>query len=225
MNHPKVIAPLVLMLACAGGARAQSLFLRSVSEPVVPGSSLELRSTSMFLVEPPEPREFKAHDIIYIIINENSIARSQQSLESTKVNQARNTLNGIIDPMKLLQLRLEGSSIDGLELLNLQVQNQYTGEGEYDRNDQIIARIAAEVIDVKPNGNLVIQAKKSVTTDEEVKTVVLSGIARQDDITLENTLLSSQIADLRLDMQHEGELPRSSKKGIITRALDTLFAF
>lgn len=221
----RLAAPLALMIAAGSTAHAQSLFLRSVSEPAVPGSAIELRATSMFLVEPPEPRQFKIHDIIYIIINENSIARSQQSLESTKVNQSRNTLNSIIDPMKLLELRLEGSSINGLDLLDLQVQNQYTGEGEYDRNDQIIARIAAEVIDVKPNGNIVIQAKKSVTTDKEVKTVVLSGVARQEDITLENTLLSSQIADLRLDMQHEGELPRSAKKGIVTRALETLFAF
>jgi flagellar L-ring protein precursor FlgH len=216
-------------LACtifAGSASAQSLFLRSVSEPAaIPGNQQELRATSMYLVEPPEPREFKVHDIIYIIINENSIARSQQSLESTKVNQARNRLNGVIDPFKLLELRLEGSSVDNLALLDMQVQNQYQGEGEYDRNDQIIARIAAEVIDVKPNGNIVLQAKKSVQTDDETKSIVLSGVARQADITLENTLLSSQIADMRLDMQHEGDLPKSAKKGIVTRALETLFAF
>jgi flagellar L-ring protein precursor FlgH len=215
-------------LACtifAGSASAQSLFLRSVSEPAAIGNQQELRATSMYLVEPPEPREFKVHDIIYIIINENSIARSQQSLESTKVNQARNRLNGVIDPFKLLELRLEGSSVDNLALLDMQVQNLYQGEGEYDRNDQIIARIAAEVIDVKPNGNIVLQAKKSVQTDDETKSIVLSGVARQADITLENTLLSSQIADMRLDMQHEGDLPKSAKKGIVTRALETLFAF
>ena len=224
------MTPRLLICAAAGtlftgGASAQSLFLRSVSEPAPVGSSLELRATSMYLVEPPEPREFKVHDIIYIIINENSIARSQQSLDTTKVNQNRQTLNGIIDPMKLLELRLEGSTIDGLDLLDLQVQNQYTGEGEYDRNDQIITQIAAKVIDVKPNGNIVLQAEKSIQTDKETRSVVLSGVARQEDITLENTLLSTQIADLRLDMQHTGDLPKSSQKGLVTRALETLFAF
>ena len=219
---------LTTAIACtilAGAASAQSLFLRSVSEPVAVGNQQELRATSMYLVDPPEPREFKVHDIIYIIINENSIARSQQSLETTKVNQARNRLNGIIDPIKLLELRLEGSSVNSLNLLDMQVQNQYTGDGEYDRNDQIIARIAAEVIDVKPNGNIVLQAQKTVQTDDETKSIVLSGVARQADITLENTLLSSQIADMRLDMQHEGDLPKSARKGLITRALETLFAF
>jgi flagellar L-ring protein precursor FlgH len=223
MTHPRLSLAALMLLA--GSAWGQSLFIRSVSEPALPGSAQDLRGMSMYLVQPPEPREFKIHDIIYIIINENSIARSQQSLESTKVNQSRNRLNSIIDPMKLLQLRLEGSSVDQLGLLDLQVQNLYTGEGEYDRNDQIIARVAAEVIDVKPNGNLVLQAKKKVSTDQEIKTLVLSGVARQADITQENTLLSSQIADMRLDMQHEGELPRSANKGIVTRALEALFAF
>lgn len=217
------ILALLAGLTCSAGA--QSLFLRTVSEPVVAGATEELRATSMYLVAPPEPREFKVHDIIYIIINENSIARSQQSLSSTKVNQARNRLNGIIDPFKLLELRLQGSNTSDLDLLNLQVQNQYQGEGEYDRNDQMIARIAAEVIDVKPNGNIVIEAQKTVQTDKETKSIVLSGIARQADITLENTLLTSQIADLRLDMQHTGDLPKSANKGLVTRALEALFAF
>lgn len=216
---------LALLAGLTCSASAQSLFLRTVSEPVVAGATEELRATSMYLVAPPEPREFKVHDIIYIIINENSIARSQQSLSSTKVNQARNRLNGIIDPFKLLELRLQGSNTSDLDLLNLQVQNQYQGEGEYDRNDQMIARIAAEVIDVKPNGNIVIEAQKTVQTDKETKSIVLSGIARQADITLENTLLTSQIADLRLDMQHTGDLPKSANKGLVTRALEALFAF
>lgn len=227
-RHTKPTAALTALAGCAlftGTTAAQSLFIRSVSEPVMVGATQELRATSMYLVDPPEPREFKVHDIIYIIINENSIARSQQSLDTTKVNQSRDRLNGIIDPMKLLQLRLEGGDTSNLNLLNLQVQNQYTGEGEYDRNDQIIARIAAEVIDVKPNGNILLQAQKTVQTDKESKSIVLSGLARQADITLENTLLSSQIADLRLDMQHEGDLPKSASKGLITRALETLFAF
>lgn len=208
-----------------GNAQGQSLFVRSVSEPTPVGASLEMRATSMYLVEPPEPREFKVHDIIYIIINENSIARSQQAVETTKENQYRDTLNGLIDPMQLLEMRLRGTDITGLDLLDLRTQHEFTGEGSYDRNDQIIARVAAEVIDVKPNGNIVLQAKKTVETDEEVKSLVLSGVARQQDITAENTLLSSQIADLRIDMQHEGELKKSTEKGLLTRAIEALFAF
>ena len=209
----------------AGSANAQSLFLRSVSEPVAVGSVQELRATSMYLVAPPEPREYAVHDIIYILINENSFVSGQQALETNKFSEYRDNLLAALDPMELLQLRLQQSTIPPVGLLDLRTEHDFEGEGAYDRNDQMIAQIAAEVIDVKPNGNLVIQAKKTVGMDQELKTLVLSGIIRQEDITFENTLLSSQIADLRIDMQHEGELRKSTEKGIFTRAIETLFAF
>jgi len=221
----RTTAAVSVLLAFGHAASAQSLFLRSVTEPVALGSTQELRATSMYLVAPPEPRVFKVHDLVYVIINENSNASSQQLMETTKENKSRDTLNALIDPMALLELRLRSGDISGLDLLDLNAKHEFSGDGRYDRNDRLNARIAAEVIDVKPNGNVVLQAKKTIGMDGEIKVLVLSGLARQEDITVENTLLSSQIADLRIDVQHEGELRESTKKGFITRALDTLFAF
>jgi flagellar L-ring protein precursor FlgH len=213
------------MVASCSAATAQSLFVRSLDEPAPVGSSIELRSASMYLVEPPEPRQFFPHDIVYVIINENSRSSSGQSLETTTESNWRDRLNGVIDPLALLELRLDGSSISNLDLIDMQTKHEFTGDGQYDRDDRLDARVAAEVIDVKPNGNLVLQARKQIVQDGEVKNLVLSGVARQDDVTTANTVLSSQLADLRVDVQHEGELRESAKKGIITRALETLFAF
>lgn len=206
-------------------AGAQSLFVQAVSSPAPIGSSIELRAASMFIVEPPEPRQFFPHDIIYVIINENSRASSAQSLATTKETKLKDTLTSVIDPMALLDLRLEGGNFTALDLLDLKTKHEFTGDGQYGRDDRLDARVAAEVIDVKPNGNLVIQARKQIVQDGEIKNMVLSGVARQDDITTANTVLSSQLADLRVDVQHEGELKNSSEKGFFTRALETLFAF
>lgn len=224
MNYRIFIAA-GLLLGLSQAASGQSLFLRSVTEPVALGSAQELRATSMYLVAPPEPRVYKVHDLVYVIISENSDASSQQLVETSKETRVRERLNSTLDPLALLELRLRGGGIDNLDLLNLRARNEFSGDGLYDRRDQFSARIAAEVIDVKPNGNVVLQAKKTIGMDDEVKTLVLSGLARQEDITAENTLLSSQIADLRLDVQHEGELRKSTKKGFFTRAIDTLLAF
>lgn len=224
MNYRVFIAA-GLLLGLSQAVSGQSLFLRSVTEPVALGSAQELRATSMYLVAPPEPRVYKVHDLVYVIISENSDASSQQLVETTKETRVRDQLNSVIDPLALLELRLRGSDIDSLNLLNLRAKNEFSGDGLYDRRDQFSARIAAEVIDVKPNGNVVLQAKKTIKMDNEVKVLVLSGLARQEDITAENTLLSSQIADLRIDVQHEGELRKSTTKGFLTRAIDTLFAF
>ena len=55
--------------------------------------------------------------------------------------------------------------------------------------------------------------------------LVLAGVCRQEDVTDANTVLSSQIAKLTVSVQNAGEVRKASKKGIIPRALETVFAF
>ncbi len=215
----------LMVFVLCGSASAQSLFQQLVDTPAPIGTRQELRATSMYLVDPPEPRVFRVHDLITVIINETSKASSDQSLDTTKETKNKDTLRSLLDPMQLLQLRLRGGDISSLGLMDLKVKHEFKGDGKYDRKDKFSAQIAAEVIDVKPNGNLVLQAKKSIVMDGEKKLLVLSGLARQEDITDANTVLSSQLADLRIDVQHEGELRRSAEKGLLTRVLDTLFNF
>ncbi len=220
------VCPAVWIAAPAAG---QSLFLLApppmVNAEGQPDQLAELRVTSMFFVQPPTPKTFKIHDIVSIIIDENTRASSQQTLETTKELQLQSRVNGLVDPLELLELRLRQGDINNLTLADVDHQNEFTGEGQYDRTDRISARVAARVIDVKPNGTLVLEATKDVGTDEERRIVKLSGLARQEDITDANTVLSSQMADLRVEMLHEGELRKSSKKGLITGVLDALFNF
>lgn len=217
--------PVLALALAAAGAPAQSLFLRAVDEPAPAVGRIELRATSMYIVEPPVPRTFHVHDIVYVIISETSRASSSQSLDTAKETTIEDRLNTIIDPFELLELRLREGGLNALDLLDLETEHEFKGDGQYDRDDRLDARLAAEVIDVKPNGNVVLQARKRIDQDGEQKVMLLSGTARQEDITDANTILSSQLADLTVDVQHDGELKKSSKKGLFTRALETLFAF
>lgn len=69
------------------------------------------------------------------------------------------------------------------------------------------------MIDVKPNGNLVVEARESRTSDKEVTTMVLSGTCRAEDITKNNTIQSAQLADLTVRIEHEGNVKESGEKG------------
>ncbi|HPO94367.1 MAG TPA: flagellar basal body L-ring protein FlgH, partial [Phycisphaerales bacterium] len=94
-----------------------------------------------------------------------------------------------------------------------------------ERKDNFTARIAAEIIDVKPNGNLVLEARKAIESNGEVSTMVLSGVCRGQDITKSNTIQSSQVANLTLKVEGDGDVKDAGSKGILTRVLDTLFNF
>lgn len=228
MTRQATIATLSLALV-AGTTTAQSLYRLqpqvTLDENGRSDPQASIREVSMFAVIPPEPREYAIHDIIYVLIDETVRASSSQTLDTTKETQTDLGLDAFLDPGQLAQLRLRQGDVTNIAILDAETRQEFQGDGAYDRSDTLIARIAATVIDVKPNGTLVIEARKTVGTDDEKRTLVLSGRLRQEDVTNANTILSSQLADLLVQVDHEGELRKAAKKGLITRVLDTIFNF
>ncbi|MEZ6244189.1 MAG: flagellar basal body L-ring protein FlgH [Phycisphaerales bacterium] len=217
----------VCMLASSAGA--QSLYQRPVNAPLdetgAPDEQADLRAKSMFFYEPPEPRKYLKHDIITIIVDESSKQESSQSLDTKRKYEDSASINALVDPIQLLELRLRQGGLTSQDLLDISADRKYKGEGDYEREDRFSARISARVIEVKPNGTLLLEAKTFIKTDEEEQTLVLSGLARPEDVTNQNTIRSSQLANLAVIRQNEGQVADSAKKGIITKVLDALFAF
>lgn len=224
-SHTTIIAAALL----ASPATAQSLFVKALDEgPALAAreaATTEMAQSSMLFVTPPEPRTFMKHDLITIIVDETSQQKSSQSLDTEKKSSANLTLNAILDPWELLEMRLRQGDTANTKILGTDFKRKFEGDGEYARSDRFSAKITAEIIEIKPNGTLVLQATKTITKDSEVQTLVLSGVARQEDITNRNTILSSQIASLSMNLQNTGELRESSKKGFLTRVLDKIFDF
>ena len=109
--------------------------------------------------------------------------------------------------------------------LGVDYQRDFKGEGDYKREDDFTARLTAEVFEILPNGNLVLEARTHIKTDKEEATIRVTGICRPEDVTAANSVLSSQIHDLKIEKVHTGDLKKNAEKGLIPRILDTLFAF
>jgi len=186
-----------------------------------------LRDVSMFAVAPPKPREFEKHDLVQIVVRETSNAKSSQTLETEKEYSIKGRIAQWPDfnLVELLQLQLMQGSGDNKPQLDLSVDKDFEGDGEYERKDDFTARLTAEVIDILPNGNLVLEARTFIKTDQETQTIKVTGICRPEDVSAANTIFSSQLHDLNVEKNHEGELRKSSEKGIIAQILDTIFAF
>ena len=90
---------------------------------------------------------------------------------------------------------------------------------------RLTARITAEIVDVKPNGTMVLQARKRIKTDEEVEQFVLTGICRADDIIADNTILSTQLYDKAVNKTHTGAVRDTTKRGFVPRLLDVINPF
>lgn len=220
---------LAILALCifSGISHAQSLYLATANEatqaPAQP--TILLDEVSMHYIKEPDVRVIKKHDIITIIIDENSSTTSSQKLETEKASNSSANINALVNWLQLLELRIEQGGITDTDLIDLSTSRDFAGEGDYERRDRFTARISAKVLEVKPNGTLVLEATKRIARDTETSVLVLSGLAREEDITQQNTILSSQLADLNLILENEGDLKEAAEKGLITRVLDSVFAF
>ena len=212
------------------GADAQSLYQRQSPVPTDefgnPRPDRTLVGVSMMVIEPPEPRTFEKHDLVTIIVNESSSQSREHTLETEKEYDIAAQLAQLPNFRALLQDHTIQSGQDGtIDLVDFSGDTEFSGEGAYERSDRIAARITAEIIDIKPNGVLVVEARTRIKTDEEDQLFVLSGTLRQEDITESNTVQSSQVFDLNISVTNSGEVRKSAKKGWISRTLDTIFDF
>jgi flagellar L-ring protein FlgH len=186
-------------------------------------SQAPLSAVSFFAVPEPEPRTVQKHDLVTIIVREQSEFSSEGSAE----HRRQANLDARIEEMirlNLAQVTVEPGDIDPLAI-RANGARQFRGEGSIDRSDSLIARIQAEVVDVKPNGTLVLQARKRIRTDDEIQTLILTGICRAEDITADNTLLSTQLFDLDLEKHHKGGVRNSTRRGALGRLLDFINPF
>ncbi len=186
-----------------------------------------LAAVSFTAVSPPEQRFFATHDLVTIIVRESTDASSEASLETKKKGDFGAEVKawpGIRGMDELWNLFVKTDLVENPRV-DFNFRNNWKGEGDYERKDKFTTRLTARVLDVKPNGTLVLEARKFVKSDKEELDMVLTGTCRAEDVTADNTVLSTQLYDLRLDKKHKGEVRGASKKGIITKIFDTLFAF
>ncbi len=101
--------------------------------------------------------------------------------------------------------------------------NKYNGQGKTSRAGQVKATVSARVVKVYDNGNLLIEGNKEVEVNDEKEILRVSGIVRSEDISADNTIYSSKIADARIHYSGEGTGANASKPGWFTRFFHWIF--
>jgi flagellar L-ring protein precursor FlgH len=183
-----------------------------------------LLSASLIAVQPPRPRKFKVHDRITIIIREEKRATSDSDLKSDRKWEIEAELK------KWIRINEECKLVpqvfpQGNPALEFDYEDKYDGKGKVGRKDSLVTRVTATVVDVKPNGDLVLEAKKDIRVDEDRQIIRLTGICRSVDVTIQNTVLSTQLADARIDIQHSGPARDAARRGWLARFWDLIRPF
>jgi len=174
----------------------------------------------------PEPREFMINDLITVVVRESF----ESEMDAEKNTEKASNLSGGITQFPritlkdLIDLQIPQGTA-GEALVELGFEREHEGEGEYERTESMTGRVRARIIDIKPNGMLVLEARRTVINDDEQSVLVATGNCMPEDISADNTILSTQLENLFIDKQHSGDLRQSGEKGWITKLFDAVFDF
>ena len=148
-------------------------------------------------------------DILTVVVSETStVARSGASsnTKSASGSTAQGTgLLGFLPEMSMSQ------------------GDNFSSKGSINNTNKVTARITVKVIEVKPNGNLVISGTQNIKQNGESQTITLTGQVRPSDIQADNTIYSSYIADAKLNVAGSGPLASKQRQGILTQIWNWLF--
>jgi flagellar L-ring protein precursor FlgH len=184
----------------------------------------KLANVSLIAVPDPSAKTLKKHDLITIVVNENSQNSSKGDTALSKTTDFDAKLNNFI-LMNLSKMRMTGVAPSVAPELNFQTERDFTGTAAVDRADIVTDRITAEVIDVKPNNTVVLQARKRINTDEEKQEFIMTGVCRAEDVAADNTILSTQCYDLEIQKKNSGMVRDTTKRGFLTKMLDVIDPF
>jgi flagellar L-ring protein precursor FlgH len=209
-------------LAIAHSAQAQSSSLYKNDLPVderSAGGPLRLRTGSWTYVSPPPVQEIRKNDLIYVRVNIGSEVLSEGDSESRKNGLYDAALNQwvVLDGLRSIK---PSPQSDGDPRVQGTLTQRRRAESSVETRDSLEFDIQARVVDIRPNGNLVLEARRQAVINEEHWEFALTGECRAQDIGPGNTLLARNIADLSIHKRERGQVRDGYKRGWFVKWFD-----
>lgn len=161
----------------------------------------------------------KVNDIVTIVVSESSTAVKKAT---TKTSNSSDISFGI---SSLFGMQNSNPNILTSGALSGGTDNEFDGSGTTTRSGELKGNITAMVINVLPNGNLLIEGRRSVKVNNEDQIMTITGIIRPEDISFDNTIKSTYIADAKITYEGSGVISDKQRPGWALRLLDAIWPF
>ena len=158
-------------------------------------------------------------DLVFVDVIETSAASVSSGAKRSRDSGTLAGLNGVIAALPGASAATAADVLTGLG------QRKYEGSGSTERKSTLTARIAARVIQVLPNGDLVIAAQKAVKINKEEERLTLTGIVRPNDLTATNSIPTTAIGDLHVALNGKGVASADNAPGWLFRLFDKISPF
>lgn len=153
-------------------------------------------------------------DIITILLVERT-----QASKSNSANTGRSGSIGLAPPTTGIFNLFSPSDVAASG------NQDFKGSGGAAQSNQLSGEITVTVARVYPNGTMMVRGQKQLTLNRGDEYVQISGLVRQGDISPDNRVLSTRVADARITYSGRGEIARASRQGWLQRFFSTISPF
>jgi flagellar L-ring protein precursor FlgH len=163
-------------------------------------------------------KAFRLHDVVSIVVMESLAASTDGQVKNSRASNASSALTSLFGALKTsnsLQNLVGANAASGL-----------TAQGQSTTNSSLDTTFGAEVVDVLPNGMLVVQATRQLTFSQQTQLIELRGLVRPEDVSSQNQVLSTAMTDLELEVTGKGIVNDSTyRQNPLVRLLERLVIF
>ena len=163
-------------------------------------------------------RNFQVGDVITVLLNE-----STQAARSQVGSISRNSTNDMLSPGLAVLGNKLGGLMRGTDFSKTDISNK--GTGTADQTASLTGSVAVSVVEVMPNGNLVLRGEKQLALTEGSEVIQVAGIIRPEDVAPNNTVQSRRLANAQISYRGTGDLANATRAGWGTSAVLKLWPF
>ena len=166
-------------------------------------------------------------DILNVRVQESNAAKRDAKTESSRTGTADASISSFLFGTQAgtstgSQFGKHKGSYPAMKFSNA---TSHAGTGTIDNSDSITARFSVRVVDVLPNGNLIVEGIRNASYAGESQTIVLRGAVRPYDIESDNSIYSYLLSDLNLRYVSSGVISAAKNKGWFMNFWDKISPF
>jgi flagellar L-ring protein FlgH len=163
-------------------------------------------------------RAFRIHDPISIVVSESLAASTDGTVQNSRATTASSQISALLGKLG------GGNALNNL--LNQSSSSGLNAQGQSVTNSSLSTILGGEVVDVLPNGMMVVQAVRQVAFNQQTQLIRLRGLVRPDDINSQNQVLSTTITSLELEVVGKGIInDYTYRQNPVVRFLEKLLVF
>jgi flagellar L-ring protein precursor FlgH len=141
-------------------------------------------------------KAFRLHDVVSIVVSESLAASTDGQVKNSRASNAKSSITALFGALK--------SSNALSNLVNETSSSGLTAQGQSTTNSSLTTTFGGEVVDVLPNGMLVVQATRQLTFSQQTQLIRLRGLVRPEDVSAQNQIQSTAMTDLELEVTGKG---------------------